>query len=66
MRAHNAGRLAALLLMLAGIALVGIITAAVAAWFVRGRDGQRWPDQGQLDLKVDGRHLHPLLKRKYR
>jgi voltage-gated potassium channel len=31
----NAGRAAALLLMLAGIALVGIITAAVAAWFVR-------------------------------
>jgi voltage-gated potassium channel len=31
----NAGRVAALLLMLAGIALVGIITAAVAAWFVR-------------------------------
>ena len=31
----NAGRLAALILMMAGIALVGIITASVAAWFVR-------------------------------
>jgi voltage-gated potassium channel len=31
----NAGRVAALVLMMAGIALVGIITAAVAAWFVR-------------------------------
>jgi voltage-gated potassium channel len=31
----NGGRLAALLLMLCGIALVGIITASVAAWFVR-------------------------------
>jgi voltage-gated potassium channel len=31
----NVGRLAGLLLMLAGIALAGIITAAVAAWFVQ-------------------------------
>ena len=31
----DGGRAAALLLMLAGIALVGIITAAVAAWFVQ-------------------------------
>lgn len=31
----NGGRLAGLLLMLAGIALAGIITAAVAAWFVQ-------------------------------
>jgi voltage-gated potassium channel len=31
----NGGRAAAILLMLAGIALMGIVTAAVAAWFVR-------------------------------
>lgn len=31
----SGGRLAGLLLMLAGISLVGIITAAVAAWFVQ-------------------------------
>jgi voltage-gated potassium channel len=31
----SGGRLAGLLLMLAGIALAGIITAAVAAWFVQ-------------------------------
>jgi voltage-gated potassium channel len=39
----DGGRAAALLLMLAGIALVGIITAAVAAWFVQAAVRQSEP-----------------------
>jgi voltage-gated potassium channel len=55
----NAGRVTALFLMLAGIALVGIITAAVAAWFVRSvvkaaepPEPGRLPDQ-QLFPRLD-------------
>jgi voltage-gated potassium channel len=43
----NGGRLAALLLMLAGIALVGILTAAVAAWFVHYVVGQAEPTEAE-------------------
>jgi len=46
------GRLAALLLMLAGIALVGVITAAVAAWFVRNVVQSEQSNSAELDSSV--------------
>ncbi|MDN4481500.1 potassium channel family protein [Demequina muriae] len=47
------GRVIAVVMMLLGIALIGVVTASVAAWFVSRTTGE---DERQQELQDEGRH----------
>ncbi len=56
----SAGRALAVPLTLTGIALVGVLTAAVAAWFVRSEDRT---DPESAELRAELREIKDLLAR---
>jgi voltage-gated potassium channel len=56
-----AGRMAALLLMISGIALLGVITASLATFFVSQSRGEKREDQVEAARDAELRRIHDRL-----